>query len=693
MSVSDLISQALRQHQAGALDAAEALYRQALARVPGHGDGLQLLGALLVNAGRSAEAVPVLEKASRKLPSAPEVWSNLAAAHRDTGNPTAAVRCAERALRLRPSHALAALNLGHALHDLRRSEEAEAAYRRALASDPDLGVGWSALGASLTERGALEEALVALRRAVALAPDVAGAHHNLAQALLAAGQTSEALTALECALGLAPADNDIRITAAMAELAGGRPSVAVAHASQAAASPKHAAVAQANLGTALMALGNPHQAIAAFEAAVSTVASPITASNRLLAVHYCADIAVDRSLTEHRAWAATYADPLDPGPLPIANPDPERTLRVGLLSADLGRHPVGHFLLGLLEAHDRSRLAITCYDWCSLGDDPVRTRLRAASDHWVPVHQLDHAALAARLRADQIDIAIDLHGHTAKHRLLTLAHRAAPVQMSWMGYVGTTGLGQIDWLIADRWHLPPDQPAHTVERVLRLPDGYISYTLPPDAPEPQPLDPNDRRPPVFAAFATAAKLSTETFRLWAAVAAAVPEARFRMIYRGLDDPDTQRVLTARAAAAGLDPARLELLGQLSHQALLAAYGEVDVVLDTHPYAGGLTTVEALHMGIPVVTLPGANFASRHAYAHLNVAGLAQWVARDSADYAAIAARLAADRPLRAELRRSLRGQVQRSPLGDHQRFAAGFEAAMRHAWHVALSERGGDQNS
>jgi predicted O-linked N-acetylglucosamine transferase (SPINDLY family) len=691
VTASDLVQQGLAHHQAGRFAPAEDCYRQALARQPGHSDALQLLGALLLGQSRSAEAVPLLEKASRKLPAVPEVWSNLAAAQRNTGDAEAAVRSAERALRLRPRFAIAALNLGHALHDLKRGERAEAAYRRAIESDPGFAAGWSALGASLTERGALSDAIAALERAVELDPADAGAQHNLAQALLATGRAGDAVRQIDQALALAPADADMLITASMAYLAAGQPGRAAHSARRASAEPSRAAIAAANLGTALMALGDPQGAIRAFDTALERTASPIAASNRLLALHYCADVSPERSLAEHRAWAAVYAAPLERARPPIRNPDPERRLKIALLSADLGRHPVGFFLSGLLEAHDRAALSITCYDWRTHADDPVRARLRAASDGWVAAHHFDPAALADRLKADEIDIAIDLHGHTAKHRLIALAHRPAPIQMSWMGYVGTTGMDQIDWLIADRWHLPPDQPSPTVERVLRLPDGYISYTPPTDAPAPTPLDQDPARPPVFGAFATASKLSAETFQLWAAVAAAVPAARFRAIYRGLDDPDTGALLRARAAANGLDPTRLELLGERPQHALLAAYGEIDVVLDTTPYAGGLTTVEALYMGVPVVTLPGATFASRHACSHLTVAGCPQWIAEDAAGYIAIAAALAADRALRAELRVSLRGELQRSPLGDHPRFAAGFAAAMRHAWRVAIAEQAADQ--
>jgi predicted O-linked N-acetylglucosamine transferase (SPINDLY family) len=289
---------------------------------------------------------------------------------------------------------------------------------------------------------------------------------------------------------------------------------------------------------------------------------------------------------------------------------------------------------------------------------------------------LDDAALAARVRAEDIDILVDLAGHTAGNRLLAFARKPAPVQLTWAGYVGTTGLAAIDWLIADRFHVPPELEPDHVERVLRLPDGYVSYSPPAYAPPVAPL-PDEI---VFAAFHNPAKIGARAIALWARVLAAVPGSRLLLKYKTMDSAANRARLAAGFAAHGIAAERLVVEGASPHDRLLARYRDCAIGLDSLPYSGGLTTLEALWMGVPVVTLPGRIFASRHSLSHLCNAGLADLAAGDEAGYVAIARDLALDRARLAALRGTLRARLAASPLLDHARFARGFEAALRAAW-------------
>jgi predicted O-linked N-acetylglucosamine transferase (SPINDLY family) len=372
-----------------------------------------------------------------------------------------------------------------------------------------------------------------------------------------------------------------------------------------------------------------------------------------------------------RAHWAPHAVRPDPG-----RRDPDRALTVGFVSADFNRHPVGFFVRGLFERLDARAAIPVCFALDGRADD-VTAALRAAVPRWVDAAALDDAALAARIAAEGVDILVDLAGHTAGNRLPVFARKPAPVQLTWAGYVGTTGLAAIDWLVADRFHVPVELERDHVERVLRLPDGYVCYAPPAYAPPETPLPAET----IFAAFHNPAKVGARAIALWARVLEAVPGARLLLKYKTMDSAANRARLAAGFAAHGIAAERLIIEGAVPHDRLLARYGDCAIALDSLPYSGGLTTLEALWMGVPVVTLPGRIFASRHSLSHLSNAGLTELVARDESDYVAIAQALAQDRVRLAALRSSLRARLAASPLLDHARFARGFETALRTAWH------------
>lgn len=380
---------------------------------------------------------------------------------------------------------------------------------------------------------------------------------------------------------------------------------------------------------------------------------------------------------------------------------PRRPLRVGFVSADLARHPVGFFLAPVLENRDPRALETVCYSGrAAAAADAWTRRLRAACDLWVETAGLDDAALEARIRADRIDLLVDLSGHTAGNRLAVFARRPAPVQASWMGYPGTTGLPQIDWLIADAAQIPPGSESGYAERILRLAPGYVCYAPPQDAPDVGPL-PARREGRggaagpgelafgfTFGSLNNIAKLNPAVFRLWARVLDAVPGARLLLAWQSLGDPEVARRVRAMAAAGGIRSERLALRPGAAPADFLAHYAEIDIALDPFPYSGGLTTLEALWMGVPVLTWSGpgpgpesgSGFAGRHAASHLAQAGLADWIAPTQEAYVARAARAAADPDALDRLRAGLRDRLRASALLDGAAFARRFEAACRTMW-------------
>jgi predicted O-linked N-acetylglucosamine transferase (SPINDLY family) len=320
-----------------------------------------------------------------------------------------------------------------------------------------------------------------------------------------------------------------------------------------------------------------------------------------------------------------------------------------------------------------------CYSDRAAKDD-VTARFQAVAALWRDVASWSDDRLAEQIRADRIDILFDLAGHTAKNRLLAFARRPAPIQITWAGYVGTTGLAAMDYILADRHEIPPEAEAHYREKVLRMPDGYICYDPPAYAPAVTDLPALRRGYVTFGSFNNPAKLSTPILELWAKVLQRLPTARLLLKYKGMDNPALGERVRAILAGQGVEAERLELQGDSPHADLLAQYNTVDIALDTFPYNGGLTTCEALWMGAPVITLPGETFASRHSLSHLSGVGLTEMVACDQGDYVGLAVALAQDLPRLAALRAGLRPRMAASPLCDGPRFATNLLALLRAAW-------------
>jgi predicted O-linked N-acetylglucosamine transferase (SPINDLY family) len=358
---------------------------------------------------------------------------------------------------------------------------------------------------------------------------------------------------------------------------------------------------------------------------------------------------------------------------------PARRLRIGYVSGDFLQHPVGFLLARVLEAHDRGAVEIFCYANDAKVDD-MTNRLRGAADHWRSIVGVSNADAAALIQRDGIDLLVDLSGHTAKNRLPLFALRAAPVQVAWLGYFGTTGLGAMDYLLMDEAAVPRGEERWYTEAVIRLPHGRFCYA-PPDYASAPAEPPSIRRGyATFGSFNNIAKLGPDVVSLWAGVLRATPGSRLLLKWQSLDDDNERRRLGEAFLAAGLAPERLELQGFSPHAEMLAQYGAIDIALDPFPFGGGLTSCEALWMGVPVVTLPGDRPASRQSVGFLDHVGLNDCVARSPAEYVECAAALAADSARLTALRRSLRSRMTASPLCNGALFTPTLEAAFREMW-------------
>ena len=712
---SRLATQALEAHRRGALDAAVALYRRALAgrfdpdlahnlgaalrdlkrpaeaaawfarcvaARPGHMLALANLGLSQIDAGAREEARASLAAAAALAGGSADALTARAALRRATGDAAGEEQDLRAALAASPGHVQAALALGAALAAARRHAAALAVYDAALARLPGEARLAGQRGVALLELGRPAEAAAALAAAQAADPREPAWPANLSLALLELRRPADAAGMAARALALAPDDPRLLVNRAAALQAQGLPAAAVPVLRRATTLRPGYAVAHNNLGNALREQGLAAEAVAEFRAAVAADPGYRAArSNLLYALHALDDAAPDAIAAEHRRHGAAL-EAAAPPPAPHANDrDPERRLRVGYVSPDLVGHPVAYFLEPMLEHRDRARFEVVCYALGRLRDG-VTARLGARADLWREAADLDDAALDAQIRADGIDILVDLAGHTAGNRIALFARRPAPVQVAWIGYPGTTGLAAIGHRLTDAVADPPGAAdAQSAERLVRLPEGFLCYRPPDAAPPPAPRPAAAGAPPVFGSFNALAKTSARMVATWARILEAVPGSRLMLKHAAFADPGVQALYRTWFARHGVAAARLLLEGRTaSLEAHLARYAEIDVALDPFPYAGTTTTCDALYQGVPVVTLEGDRHVARVGASLLRQAGLGELVAADTDAYVRIAVALARDPARLAALSAGLRPRLARTSLLDARRFVPEAEAALRALW-------------
>jgi predicted O-linked N-acetylglucosamine transferase (SPINDLY family) len=652
------IEQAVATFERGGsgIDAAAALCRRILARDPRCAPALHLLGLAAQRGGDHEQAATLIRSAI--------------AADGAVG--------------------LYHLNLGNALRGLERSDEAAASYSRAVALDPDRFAAWFNLAQLHAERGAPEQAAFAFREALRLEPASAPARFGLAAALVEAAHAGGPDGAARSAEALALLENDwpraanpwrARLVVAMALVGCERWTEAAAHLDALVAERPGAVEAHNQLANCYNQLGRAGDAIRKYRETFALAPGFHHALTSVLGtLNAVPDATPEQVLEAHREWAATVASPLYPAAPHFANArDAARRLRVGYVSPDLRRHPVGAMFAPVLERHDAARLETFCYYNYPRGD-AMTERMRRAAHHWRDVAGLDDAAVAERIRADGIDVLVDLVGHTKRTRLPVFARRPAPVQASWLGYFNTTGLATMDYFVTDPVSSPPGQDRYFVEKLVRLPATRFCYEPPEFMPEVGDLPARRRGAVTFGCLNSVAKLNPRVLALWARILEAVPRSRLVVQAVALNDPLFQNEFRASAAALGIPGDRLELRRFVPVDQAADSYHDIDVALDPFPYCGGMTSLDALWMGVPVITLPQAMLAGRQTASMLANLGLPELIAADDAGYVATALDLARDLERLAALRAGLRGRFLRSPLADYERFTRDLEDAFRGMW-------------
>jgi len=565
------------------------------------------------------------------------------------------------------------------LQQQRSHAEVVARCEAALVREPDHADVLNLLAAALLAQGKSKEGTRALRRAIEVAPS-AKAHAHLGSVLAATGEFDGAIASYRAALALDPQFAEAWSTLAALLKALGRYDEAEECCAAGLRIDSGHAGLKYTLATVMFEQARVEEAIATVRESLALQPGNPAAHSALLRMLSYSDTQDPAEIfREHQAWAARHAHALEAAAAPHRNDrDPTRRLRVGFVSPYIHKHAVTFFLESVIEHHDRAQLEIFLYADVARPDD-YSERLQAHGAHWRSTQDLDHAQLASLVREDAIDILVDLSGHTANNRLLAFARKPAPIQVNWLGFPSTTGMPSMDYRITDAWCDPPGMTEHlNSETLVRLPGIYMAWRPPDGTPAVAPLPALTNGYITFGTFHSAFKISPAIAALWARVLARVPGARLRVM--AITGVAAERHIRELFARCGVAAHQLEILPRVSFDEYLAAFGRVDIALDTFPYHGATTTCFSLWMGLPVVVLEGTTHASRADVSMLNNVGLPQLIAKTGDEYVEIAARLAQNRPKLAELRANLRGMMARSPNADGRACARNLERAFREMW-------------
>ncbi|OHE61823.1 MAG: hypothetical protein A2X71_07460 [Thiobacillus sp. GWE1_62_9] len=697
----------------GRLDDAVASYKKAVLITPDNAELHNNLGDVLQTQGKLTEAIASYRKALRINPNLAEVRYNLADALLREGRLTEAVTQYRETIRLKPDHAEAYNNLAIALMKQGEQDEAIACYREAIALKPDLAEAHSNLGDLLKEQDKLEEAVARYREAIRLKPRYVEAYNNLANALNTLGRQDEAIACyqqavairpyaaeLHCNLGntlyeqgllteaIAACREALRLRPDYAEACDGLGNAlralgqldeAVEFGRQAVLLKPEDAGACSNLGNSLRDQGKLEEAIACFRQALSIQSdSPTTYSNLLYTMQYMSTVTPAEAFSEHQRYAEQYEAPFKANRMPHPNSrDPERRLRIGYVSGDFNNHAVAFFIEPILASHDKSQVEIYCY-YNHTKHDGHTERIAAYADHWLACSRMSDEALADRIRADGIDILVDLSGHTGHNRLPMFARKPAPLQATWIGYAGSTGLTAMDYRITNAEMDPPGlTERYHSETLLRMPDTGVAYRPEPGCPPVNPLPALTSGEFVFASLNNLIKTNPSVVALWARILNALPHARL-MLGNVTDSGTRQRVID-QFGQAGVTTDRLILQPRMSLNDYLALHHQIDLALDPFPYNGGTTTMHALWMGVPVVTLVGEHMVSRCAVPLLSRVGLDEFITHSEDAYFQRAVQMAQDLPGLNRIRQSIRERMGASDC-EPQTVARNVEALYREIW-------------
>jgi protein O-GlcNAc transferase len=640
-------------------DEAVASYKKAVASRPQYAQAHFNLAIVLGKQEKRAEAIAHFREAIRHKPDYADAHFGLANTLRlgtqSSATPAEveqAITSYHQALRLRPDWPEAYFNLAWTLDDQGKSAEAEPYYQQAVRLKPDWAEGHHNLGLVRKKQGKLNQAVAEYHEALRLKPDFAEGYYTLGNALQDMGNLEEAKEAFQQAIHF-------------------KPEFAMAH---------------NNLGGIFLQQGLPEKALVSFREALKLQPDlPEVQSNLLFCLNYDPDADPDAVFAEYRKWGQ-HQVPAVPQPPHTNDADPDRVLRIGYVSPDLRQHALVRYFEPVLAHHDPRRVQAICYAEVAK-PDAVTARLQKLAHGWHSTCRMTDAKIAQQIRDDRIDILVDLAGHTGNHRLGVFALKPAPVQVTWLGYLNTTGLASVDYRLTDDVLDPPGQPVRDTEELYRLPGGMCCFARLVDAPEVTPLPALRRGYLTFGSLHSLFKFNSKVFDLWSEVLRALPNSRLVM-YRDTLTPTARENIRQQFSQRGVAKDRLDLRHGACTAGYLGVYSDVDVSLDVFPCTGGVTTCESLWMGVPVLSLCGVRPVARNTAGHLSRVGLSDWIVDSPEAYVALAVGLQNELDRLAKLRAGLRERVVKN-LCDAEGFTRTLEDAFRTMWRRWCAQKKG----
>lgn len=667
----------------GKYDEALKCYETALQLKPNHVESRRNMGVAFQKAGRLSDAIANYQAALELKPNHADTYNHLGSALHEAGDYEAAAQAYRSAIQLRPEFAEAHNNLANSLQSLGQPEDAIATYQRAIALKPDFAEAHNNLGLSLKNRGRNDEAISALQRAIQLKPEIAGAHNDLGVILQQLGRVEEAVQSFQQALAIQP----------------------------------DSAEAHCNLGTSLEMLGQFDQAMRCYRRAneLNTNYNDALIQQVHLQQQMCewenleenaeAVLSAARSDTRMspgilmtlpttkpadqlqcaQRWAADINVRQDSATVSAAD---KSKLTLGYLSADFRDHAVSNLTLELFESHDREQFEVVAYSFGHDDGSTMRQRLQTAFDRFVDVRPLSFEQAAEQIRSDGVDILIDLMGYTRRARTEILALRPSPIQVNYLGYPGTMGADFVDYILVDKFVVPPDQQPHFSEQLVHLPGCYLVNDSRREIAEPKPSRADSGLPDegfVFCCFNQSYKVTPQVFSLWMRLLKRVPQS---VLWLQGTNRFAKESLHREAERHQVDGDRLIFAEKKPSLAdHLARIQCADLFLDTWPYNAHTTASDALWVGCPVVTHSGETFASRVAGSLVHALRLPELCTASPEAYEELAYELATQPDRLAEVREKLATQREPSGVFSGVRFARDVERAYWRMWDQFESGR------
>jgi len=690
----------------GDFDGAIESYRRALRADPTAIQAAVNLGTLLTNRGELAEAVELLQKAIEQRPgdatileSLAKALNNLAVQAGEQGDVAQSAKALRRALQLCPTFPEAHFNLGKTFEAMHRIDDAIAEYATAIAQKPDLTGAYNNLGILLCARGRVDEGIAKYREALRQQPTETKTINNLGNALRALGKLKEAESAYRQGLQIKPNDAEIWSNLGTVLDAQERLDEALWAFDRSISLRPNFSQVHNNVGNALKSLGNIDGAIKAYQRAIDVDPGNQTAhSNRLYTMYFHVDYSPERILAEHRKWNSAHAARLRPTTFPVRGP--RARLRIGYVAPNFRDHCQSLFTVPLLAHHNSEQVEVFAYSDVPV-PGAVTQRLRGYADGWRNICGMPDDAVVDLIQRDGIDVLVDLSLHMADNRLLVFARTPAPLQVTWLGYPGTTGLETIDYRLTDPFLDPASEHNDALysERSYRLPDTFWCYDPTQGSGfgvhgsgnareggcgvNDLPAESNGLI--TFGCLNNFCKVNEPTLDLWAAVLRAIPTSKLLLLAPRAARPRVQVAL--QRGGVGAD--RIDFVDRVPRDRYLATYHRIDIGLDTVPYNGHTTSLDAFWMGVPVITLVGNAPVGRAGWSQLNNLGLQSLAATTREQFVQITTALCEDIPRVRELRASLRDRLASSPLMDGARFAMNVEAAFWEMWQKEPRRREG----